>query len=197
MTSTEVVHVPTTELMLFEQESRADRRRRKLHRQQLIVGGVAGCIGLSASTIVLAALWFGGHASTVSADEVIDTTIPVEQTTTTWPEPELAPTTTEPGWQRPIVRFVDGDFQGRLITDGKHAEQILPGDVGSAIVSVNHDLAGQQTIVVDGVAWRVVRSGTVKPENLNPLFRRTVVPTLFLLSEQPVPDRPYLEMVQK
>lgn len=181
------------------EEWRADARRRQRNRRTMRV--IAAFIGLFATFLILV-LMVNKTTGSVAASETLPppTSAPLAAefapSPTTFPTPETIPPATVPGWTLVRVQTPGWDGQGKLLTDGERAgrdNRVLPGGVGVAIVAVDSDPSLAGTVVVEGIAWRVVERGKVPQNDISRFFRRPVEPVLVLISTLPGTERTYVE----
>lgn len=165
-------------------------RRHKRRERRWMWGIGLGCGAVFAGT--LAWLNLNQPPEVADAQEV---TPAVVATTSTLPlVPESVPATTVAPWLQVRVLLPGFDGLGKVVTDGRRAPRVLPGDLGRSVVAVDADPSSAATVIVDGREWRVFNRGTAGSNELGKLVDgRTVVPVVVLVSSLPGDSRPFVE----
>lgn len=109
--------------------------------------------------------------------------VPEQVTTTTAPLP-LTIHVAVPGWV--------GD--GEILTDGRHAPRVMPGEPCRTVIAIPFDPSSAGTVIVGGDEWRVRYRNKVSASGLERITEVCPdVPTVYVVSALPGNPRPYVE----
>lgn len=179
------------------EEWRADARRRRRNRR--IAKGLGAFLGvfLAFLGVIMA---FNKSTGTVAASETLPPPVSVplapefqpSRATELVPEEVTTSTAPLPTQIRVLVPGYDG--LGQILTDGRLADRVMPGEPCRSVIAIPFDPSSAGTVIVGSAEWRVKYRGKVSASGLE---RITEVcpeqPTVYVVSALPGDPRPFVE----